>query len=70
MINNNIKSILRKERRTNKYITDRIDISESHLSNIINGKITPRIDLALKIAKALNTPVEQVFYLQEEKKPN
>lgn len=68
MIKNRIKEILRAECRTNKYIIEKVKITDSHLSNIINCKIIPRADLALRIAMALGKSFEEVFYFENDKK--
>ena len=35
-------------------------ISETHLSNIVNGKRTPSYDLALTLSRLTNVPVESI----------
>ena len=67
MLKNKIKEILSKEFRTNKYLVEKVKIRDSHLSNIINCKIVPKADLALRIAIALEKPFEDVFYFEEDK---
>lgn len=68
MLKNNIKKILDKQGRKANYLARKIGISESHLSNIIRGKITPSIELVLKISKVLNVKVENLFYIENDVK--
>jgi transcriptional regulator with XRE-family HTH domain len=35
-------------------------ISESHLSNIVNGRRTPGYDLAVRLSRLTNVPVESI----------
>lgn len=39
-------------------IAANIGISESHLSNIVSGKRTPSLDVAKKLSRETNVPVE------------
>ncbi len=64
MVYNNIKKILDNQGRKSKYLAKKIGISESHLSNIIRGKITPNIELVLKISKVLEVNIEELFYIE------
>lgn len=54
----------------NYEIANLINLSEVNLSNIINGKHIPRVNIAIKISKILNTPVDILFKetLDNEKK--
>ena len=41
-------------------LAKRLNISQSHLCNIIRGNRKPSMDLALQIAKLTNVPVETI----------
>lgn len=62
MYGNRIKAILKKKDMTPQELSDISGIMPSHISRIINGK-RPNISLpiAIRIAEALKTPVEEVF---------
>jgi DNA-binding XRE family transcriptional regulator len=50
-------------------LADRVKIDSAHLSKIIHGKKQClSLPTAIKIAQVLNTPVEEVFVLEQEKK--
>lgn len=66
MLYNNIKKVLDEQGRKNKYLAQKVKISESYLSNIVKGKNIPSVELALKIANAINVPVDQLFSYSEE----
>lgn len=66
MLKNNIKEILKNECRKNTYITSKMNMTEAHLSNIINGKCEPKISTAIKISKILGVPLEELFYFEDE----
>ena len=64
---NNIKKI-RKERgiKQLKFAED-LQVTRQTLTAIENGKYNPSLELALKILKYFNLPLEEVFILIEEK---
>lgn len=66
MVKNNLKKILENRGIKNKYIAEKVGISGSHFSNIVNGKTVPNLELALKIAKIMKVPVEKLFALDNE----
>lgn len=43
-----------------------VDVSRQTISSIERGDYSPSVTLALKIAKALNVSVEEVFSYEEE----
>lgn len=44
-------------------------LDQGHLNRIKNGRVRPNLVTALRIAHALGTSVNQVFYLEEEELP-
>lgn len=70
MLHNNIKKVLDDQGRKANYLARKIGIPESHLSNIIRGKITPNIELGLKISKVLEVRVEELFYIEDDTESN
>lgn len=58
-----------KEKRTEKNITQeemakKIDVSLSHYRNIERERNIPNVEIAIKIAKILNTTVENIFIVE------
>lgn len=64
MIKNNIKVERAKLNITQAELAKRISVSRQTINSIENGKFTPSVELALKIARVFNTPVENVFRLE------
>lgn len=44
-------------------------LDQGHLNRIKNGRVNPTLITALRIAHALGTPVNQLFYLEDESPP-
>lgn len=65
-VNNRIKEILEEKGIRQKDLCEKTDISKQAMSNIVNHKCAAGLVLGIKIAKALNEPVEKVFELVEE----
>lgn len=64
---NNIKKI-RKERGIKQLkLAEDLQVTRQTLTAIENGKYNPSLELALKILKYFNLPLEEVFILIEEK---
>jgi transcriptional regulator with XRE-family HTH domain len=63
---NNIREILEEKEMVQQELADLIDTNPAHLSRIINGKrLCISLPVAMKIAEALDRPVEEVFILNE-----
>jgi len=57
-----------KERRTELGLTqaelaDRVGVTRKTVNTVENGVFTPSATLAIKLAQALNVPVEQLFWI-------
>lgn len=63
MIQNNIKVERAKLDITQAELAERVSVSRQTINSIENGKFTPSVELALKIAHVFNTSVEDVFKL-------
>jgi transcriptional regulator with XRE-family HTH domain len=48
-------------------LADRLGISKSNLLRIEHSQVIPSIATALRLAKILNTPVDELFTLEETK---
>lgn len=55
----------RREKFTQEEISRKIDISLSQYRNIEKNRSIPSVEIALKIAKILNTTVEEIFIIEE-----
>lgn len=62
---NRIKQILTEKNMSHIELSDISGVIPSHLSKIINGqRRCVSLPIAFKIARALNTPVEELFIYQ------
>lgn len=59
---NKISEIRQSMGLTQEQLAERLGISRQTLNYIENGRRLPIVDLALRMAKELNTTVEQLFY--------
>lgn len=65
VLNNKIKEILESKGLNQSDLSKLTGISRQNISDIIQNKLKPGVDFALKIAKVLNVSVEEVFQLDE-----
>lgn len=56
-----IKIAREKQRLTQKAVAEKAGITERGYQNYELGLRTPKVDIALRIAKALNSTVEDLF---------
>jgi DNA-binding XRE family transcriptional regulator len=69
MYSNRIKQILRETGMSQQELADTIETNPAHLSRIINGqRQCISLPIAMKIAKALNHTVEDIFKSAKEVK--
>ncbi|OYZ23489.1 MAG: hypothetical protein B7Y39_04785 [Bdellovibrio sp. 28-41-41] len=54
---------------TQQQLADLIGCSRQTIISIETSKFVPSVELALKLASALNVKVEDIFSLEEESKP-
>ena len=60
-----LKDILKERNLTLSAFAEQVGISQSNLSNYINGNISPTLETLGKIAKALNISVTELFKEKE-----
>lgn len=48
-----------------KDLAEALGVSEAQVSTWAKGRVTPRLEMALRIAKALRRPVEDIFELDD-----
>jgi len=63
----NIKRLMTINRITSKELSEKVGVTPTHISYILNNKRDPSIELLTKIAHALGVTVEEIF---EEKHSN
>lgn len=63
-MDNNISKILHDLEWTQEVLAEMVGVKRAYINRIINNKITPTIPLGIKITRALNSTIEEVFILK------
>jgi putative transcriptional regulator len=64
-VKNNISLIISQKRLSQGDLAEMVGVRREYINRIINRKITPSVDLGMRIAGALEVPVERLFILGE-----
>lgn len=64
---NGIYQAIVRQNITQSALAKRIGIKREYLNRIINRKVTPTIPLGLRISKALGIPIEDLFFLEQQR---
>ncbi len=68
MIINKIKlARIAKGDLTQQQLADKVSCSRQTIHSIESGKFVPSVELALRLSRELETTVEELFKLEEEK---
>jgi putative transcriptional regulator len=62
-LDNNIHRVIREKNMTQGDLAQMVGVRREYLNRIINRKITPTVPLGIRIARALEVPVEELFIL-------
>ena len=62
----NIRELRESRNMSQKVLGELVGVSRQTINYIELGKTSPKITVALKIAKVFNIPVEEVFELEDE----
>jgi putative transcriptional regulator len=62
----NIRKLREIRNMSQKELGERVGVSRQTINYIELGKTSPKITVALRIAKVFNIPVEQIFELEDE----
>jgi putative transcriptional regulator len=66
VIRNNIRKLrFHHDEMTQQQLADKVRVTRQTIVAIEKGKYTPSLDLAFRIARAFNVPLETVFFLEE-----
>jgi putative transcriptional regulator len=63
----NLRKVLRERGIVQTWLCERVEISNAQMSRIVNGMM-PRLDLAYRIAEALELTVYDIWEIEETKK--
>jgi putative transcriptional regulator len=61
---NRIKGEREKAALTQAALAELVGVSRKTINTVENGVFTPSATLAIKLAQALNVPVEQLFWIE------
>ncbi len=62
-MDNNIYRVIRQKDMTQADLANMVGIKREYINRIINRKITPTVPLGMRIARALEVPMEDLFVL-------
>lgn len=65
---NNIKNLRKQLGLRQEDVAKRLGVTRQTIIAIENDKYNPSLELAMKLAKLLGEPVEQIFFLDKNKK--
>lgn len=57
-----LKVILVEKGKTQKWLREEVGLSSTAMSLIVNGETEPRLKIALRISKAVDVPVDQIWW--------
>lgn len=63
-MDNNIYRVILEKNMTQAELARRIGVKREYINRIINRKVTPTIPLGMRIANALEMPMEDLFVLR------
>lgn len=61
MVGENLRRLMTQRGITAKYLADKVEISPTHLSYVMNGKRNLTYELATKIANELNVSLAEIY---------
>ena len=64
-MNNNIHKVIQEKNMTQGDLAQKVGIRREYVNRIINCKITPSVPLGIRIARALDLTVEDLFILNQ-----
>jgi DNA-binding XRE family transcriptional regulator len=67
IINTRIKELRARYNLTQDELADEVGVTRQTMLYLEKGKYNPSLVLAYKVAKALNSTIEEVFIIEEEK---
>ena len=62
-----IKGLREKRNLTQEALAEKVDVTRQTILFLEKGKYNPSLRLAYKIAKALNSKIEEVFSFEDER---
>jgi putative transcriptional regulator len=69
-LHNQLKEIRLQRELTQEYLAGAVGVTRQTIIAIEKEKFVPSVKLALQLAQALNTPFDQLFWLDESRGGN
>ena len=66
MLKNRVKELRARHNFTQSDLGQRVGVTRQTIAFIEKGEFSPSITLALKLARELKEPLDQLFWLEEE----
>ncbi len=63
----NLKELREKRNLTQEALAEKVDVTRQTILFLEKGKYNPSLRLAYKIAKVLNSKIEEVFSFEDER---
>jgi putative transcriptional regulator len=60
-MDNNIYKVISGRKMTQASLANMVGVKREYINRIINRKVTPTVPLGMRIAKALDVPMEELF---------
>lgn len=65
IVHNRLRELRARHRWTQRDLAKRVDVTRQTIIAVEKGQYNPSVELALKIARAFQMPVEEIFWLDE-----
>jgi putative transcriptional regulator len=66
VIRNNLRTLrFHHEEMTQQHLAEKVGVTRQTIVAIEKGKYSPSLDLAFRLARAFDVPLEAVFFLEE-----
>jgi putative transcriptional regulator len=65
-LNNRLRKIRREKDLTQQALAQAVDVTRQTVIAVEKGRFRPSVELALRMARALDTPLERLFWLDED----
>lgn len=66
MLTTKLSEVMKQEGRKQAWLHERTGISRNTISRIVNGKVMPSLEHAIKISRALGRTVEELWDMKED----
>jgi putative transcriptional regulator len=64
-MDNNIYKVIRDRNMTQADLAKMVGVKREYMNRIINRRITPTVPLGMRIAHALDLPMEDLFLIEQ-----